>query len=289
MKKILIPAILALSFGSAFAQKVSTRVIDNKGTIKWVLDSTTAVITKADSTLLFVTPTQMNDSLENYVKYTDTSSMLSGYFKGANNGLTKNGQIVQLGGALNQATTITTTATEFLAITGLTSGSSSSDSVMVVDPSTGQLKIISAATLFNSLTFTNGLTKSGNTVKLGGSLSESTTIGTDATNTLKVTGLQSGSAATDSLVVVAADGTLKKVTRETLLQSGDQNYTATAGQSVYTVTNMPATVSKVWVYRNGAKLIGTTDYTTAAGTMTLTGSMAALVQAGDIIEVQWVK
>jgi hypothetical protein len=289
MKKILLLSILAITMASAVkAQKVSTKVIDNKGTIKWVLDSTTAVITKADSTILFVTPTQLGDSLDNYVQYADTASMLSGYINGGANGITKNGQNLELGGALDQATTIVTTATEFLAITGLTSGSTS-DSVMVVDPSTGQLKIISAASLFNALTFSNGLTKTGNSVKLGGALTESTTITTDATNTLKIAGLQSGNAATDSVVVAASDGTLKKVTRETLLQSGDQNYTATAGQSSFSVTNMPATVSKVWVFRNGAKLVATTDYTTAAGTLTLTGGMAALVEAGDIIEVQWVK
>lgn len=290
MKKFLLLSILAVSSGSVLmAQKVSTKVIDNKGTIKWVLDSSTAVITKSDSTILYVTPSQMGDTLDNFVRYVDTASMLSGYFRGANNGLTKNGQIVQLGGALIQATTITTTASNFLAITGLQSGSNTADSVIVVDPSTGQLKFISASSLFNALTFSNGLTKTGNAVKLGGSLTQATTIGTDATNTLKITGLQSGSLATDSIVVSASDGTLKSVTRETVLQSGDQNYTATAGQSVYSVTNMPATVSKVWVFRNGAKLLATTDYTTTAGTCTLTTGMAALVVAGDDIEVQWVK
>lgn len=290
MKKILLFSILSISFvATVNAQKVSTRVIDNKGTIKWVLDSSTAVITKSDSTILFVTPSQMRDTLENFVRYSDTASMLSDYINGGANGITKNGQNLELGGALNQATTITTTASNFLAITGLQSGSNSTDSVMVVNPGTGQVKFISASSLFNALTFSNGLTKTGNAVKLGGNLTQSTTIGTDATNTLKLTGLQSGSLATDSIVVTASDGTLKSVTRETLLQSGDQNYTATSGQSVFSVTNMPATVSKVWVFRNGAKLIATTDYTTAAGTLTLTSGMAALVEAGDLIEVQWVK
>jgi hypothetical protein len=290
MKKILL--LLCVSVGIAFsasAQKVATKVIDNKGTIKWVLDSSTAVITKADSTILYVTPTQLKDSLGNFVRYADTASMLAPYINNANNGLTKNGQTVQLGGALNQPTTITTNAANFLAVTGLQSGSNTTDSVMVVNPTTGQVKFISAASLFNALTFSNGLTKTGNLVELGGALTKPTTITTDATNTLKVAGLQSGSLATDSLVVVATDGTLKRVAAESLLQSGDQNYTATAGLATYAVTGMPATASKVWVYRNGAKLLVTTDYTTTAGTVTLTGSMAALVEAGDIIEVQWVK
>ena len=139
------------------------------------------------------------------------------------------------------------------------------------------------------MTFSNGLTKTGNLVELGGALTKPTTITTDAVNNLKIAGLQSGDLATDSLVVSAPDGTLKRVTATSLLQSGDQNYTATNGQAVYVVTNMPGTVSKVWVFRNGAKLITTTDYTTAPGTLTLTGPMAALVVANDLIEVQWVK
>jgi hypothetical protein len=289
MKKILLLLCLSVSILAANAQKVPTKVIDNKGTIKWVLDSSTAVITKADSTILYVTPHQLKDSLGNFVRYADTTGMLAPYLNNANNGLTKNGQIVQLGGALIQPTTITTTASNFLAITGLQPGSNTTDSVMVVDPTSGQVKFISAASLFNALTFSNGLTKTGNLVELGGALTKSTTITTDATNTLKVAGLQSGSLATDSLVVVATDGTLKRVTAESLLQSGDENFSATATQASYTVPNMPATASKVWVYRNGAKLLVTTDYTATAGTITLTTGMAALVQAGDVIEVQWVK
>lgn len=277
MKKFLLFLGLAVTIGfTATAQKVTTKVIDNKGTIKWVLDSATAVITKADSTILYVTPTQLHDNLVPYINSAD-------------NGLTKTGQNVQLGGTLIKPTTIATTAANFLAITGLQAGSNTTDSVMVVDPANGQVKFISASSLFNALTFSNGLTKTGNQVELGGNLTKSTTIGTDASNTLKIAGLQAGDLATDKLVVAGADGTLKSVTAESLLQSGDENFTATAGQSTFTVANMPATASKVWVFRNGAKLLVTTDYTAVAGTVTLTSGMAALVAAGDLVEVQWVK
>lgn len=290
MKKFLLFLGLAVTIGfTSTAQKVTTKVIDNKGTIKWVLDSATAVITKADSTILYVTPHQLHDSLGNFVRYADTANMLAPYINAANNGLTKNGQTVKLGGALIQPTTIATTAANFLAITGLQAGSNTTDSVMVVNPTSGQVKFISASSLFNALTFSNGLTKTGNLVELGGNLTKSTTIGTDASNTLKIAGLQSGNLATDKLVVASADGTLKSVTAESLLQSGDENFTATAGQSTFTVANMPATASKVWVFRNGAKLVVTSDYSTTAGSVTLTSGMAALVAAGDVVEVQWVK
>lgn len=275
MKKILLLVIVAVAINfTASAQKDSTRVIDNKGTIKWVLSSSAAVITKADSTLLYVTPKQLADS---------------SFAKFANNGLTKNGQTLELGGVLNRVTTIETSASNFLQITGLQSGSNTSDSVMVVNPTTGQLKYISASSLFNALTFDNGLTKTGNLVELGGALTKATTIVTDATNNLKITGLQSGALATDSLVVSSSDGTLKRVTAESLLQSGNQFFTSTGGQTLYSVSNMPVTASKVWVYRNGAKLIPVTDYTTAAGQVNLTASIGSLVVAGDYIEVQWVK
>jgi VCBS repeat-containing protein len=292
MRKIsfLLMAAFAISF-TASAQKDTTKVIDNKGTIKWVISSTAAVITKSDSTILYVTPYQLSQAVgTNNVQYGDTADMLAPYVNGANNGLTQNGQIVQLGGALTQQTTIATSATNFLAITGLTAGSSSNDSVMVVNPTTGQVKFVSPASLYTQLTYSNGLTKTGNDVKLGGALTEATTITTTATNTLKIDGLQSGNLATDSIVVSTTDGTLKRVSAASLtLQSGDQNFSAAAAQATYPVTDLPATASKVWVFRNGAKLIVNTDYTVTAGVVTLTSTMAALIAAADAIEVQWVK
>ena len=274
MKNLLLLSIAVVISFTASAQKDSTRVIDNKGTIKWVISSTAAVITKSDSTLLYVTPKQLGDS---------------SFAKFANNGLTKNGQTLELGGTLNRVTTIETSASNFLQITGLQSGSNTADSVMVINPATGRLKFISASALFNALAFGNGLTKTGNLVELGGTLTKATTITTDATNNLKITGLQSGSLATDSLVVSTSDGTLKRVGAESLLQSGNEYFTSTAGQTSYAVSNMPVTASKVWVYRNGAKLMPITDYTTIAGQVTLTSAVGSLVVAGDMIEVQWVK
>lgn len=289
-KSILFLLFLCAVVFSARAQKVSTKVVDNKGTIKWVLDSTSAVITLSDSTLLYVTPKQLRDSMGNNMKYTDTASMLASYINAAVNGLTKTGQTVKLGGDLIEPTTIVTTPANFLAITGLTAGSPSTDSVLVTDPSTGQIKVISAASLFNALTFSNGLTKTGNNVKLGGILSEATTIATDATNVLKITGLQTGDIATDSLVVTSADGTLKKVAPSAIsLQSGSQEFTTNIGDATFTVTGLPANASRVWVYRNGVKLVATTDYTATAGLVTLTPGMAALIADNDVIEVQWVK
>lgn len=57
----------------------------------------------------------------------------------ANNGLTLTGKNVALGGSLTAATTITTTATNTLSVAGLQSGDEN-DSLVVADPSTGELK-----------------------------------------------------------------------------------------------------------------------------------------------------
>ncbi len=290
---LLIGFFLFVAF-TANAQLDSTKVVDNKGTIKYVLKAKNSkIITQQDSTILFVTPKQLSNlqsqGASTYVKYADTSAMLAAYLNSEGNGLTKSGQSISLGGTLTTNATIVTSEESLLRIQGLQSGSTVTDSVMVVDGDTGALKWISASKLFNALTFENGLTKSGNTVKLGGALNEATTITTDATNVLKIEGLQGGNLGADSLVVTSADGTLKKVNRETVVQSGEVNITATLNQSSITVANMPASASKVWVFRNGAKLVAGEDYTTAAGEVTLTPTVDWSVLAGDNFEVQWVK
>ena len=276
MKQYLLLVGLLLLIGfTANAQLDSTKVVDNKGTIKYVLKATNSkIITQKDSLTLYVTPKQLSN-LENeigtdYVKYADTSSMLAAYLNSVGNGLTKSGKSLALGGTLSTNATIVTSESNFMQIRGLTSGSTSADSVMVVDPANGTLKWISASKLFNALTFENGLTKTGNTVRLGGTLNQATTITTDGTNVLKIAGLQGGNLGADSLVVTSSDGTLKKVNRESVVQSGDVKISASLGQTTITVANMPALASKVWVFRNGAKLVAGEDYSTAAGTVTLT-------------------
>jgi hypothetical protein len=296
MKRILL-LLLGLVYlsKSANAQLDSTKVIDNKGTIKYVLKaSNTKIVTQQDSLTLYVTPSQLanvnNNLSSNYVKYSDTTAMLLSYLNNASNGLTKSGKNVKLGGALTEPTTITTDATNLLKIAGLTSGNVGTDSVMVASAD-GTIKWVSASKLFGALTFGNGLTKNGNNVELGGTLSKPTTLSTSATNTLAIQGLQSGSSA-DSLVVVGADGTLKRRSQESLLQSGEQLFTATAGQTSYTVTGTATPLpvyTRVWVYRNGAKLIANTDYNISGSNVILTPDSEWSVKVGDKIEVQWVK
>lgn len=335
--------------GTAGAQRRSTKVIDNKGTIKYVLDSSSHFVDTAtngltklnDSTLILggkliqVTTLDINGQklqLANLVSGQRTDSLVvadptTGELKRisatqflnnltAKNGLRKDNDTVKLGGPLTEATTITATGTNSftlnnsgvsgaIKITNLTSGLTS-DSLLVLDPATSSVRYISASTLLRALQANNGLTKTGDTVQLGGNLNRNTNINTNgknltlsvgatATDSLNITGLRTGNLATDSIVVVnGVTGKVAQVAATSLLQSGEASFVATNGLVSYVVPNMPATPSKVWVYRNGAKLIGGTnstvnsDYTVAGGAVTLVLN-GYTVESGDVIEVQWVK
>ncbi len=346
---VLFVAIFLGMLGSVNAQRRGTRVIDNKGTIKNVLDTSSHFVDTAangltklnDSTLVLggkliqVTTLDINGQklqLANLVSGQRTDSLvvadpITGELKRIapsqllnnliiKNGLRKDGDTAKLGGALTEATTITATGTNSLTlngssaagairITNLTSGATS-DSLLVIDPATNNVRYIAATTLLRALQANNGLTKVGDTLQLGGNLIKNTTIGTNgknlnisvggsASDSLNITGLRSGNLTTDSIMVVnGATGKVGQVAVTQLLQSGETSFSATAGQTIYAVANMPAIPSKVSVFRNGAKLIGgsnstvTSDYTVAIGQVTLVLNGYSII-AGDVIEVQWVK
>jgi hypothetical protein len=126
------------------------------------------------------------------------------------NGLTKNGNIISLGGTLTTATTLTTTSTNPLNITGLQT-SAITDSVVTIDAATGQLRKTTMAIIgANAFTADNGLTKTGSNVKLGGALTAATAIATTAANTFSLTGLQGG-LATDSIMTITAAGVVQRM------------------------------------------------------------------------------
>jgi hypothetical protein len=65
----------------------------------------------------------------------------------AANGLTKNGNTIELGGVLTKPTNITTTSANTLAIKGLGVGNISTDDLVVIDKTTGALKTVAASSL----------------------------------------------------------------------------------------------------------------------------------------------
>lgn len=101
----------------------------------------------------------------------------------ANNGLTKTGNNIQLGGALIIANTniITNGVTNTLSITGL--DEDKSPDFILTETSAGIVRKIETPDLgdliSNLITANNGITKSSNNIQLGGTLVKNTTVDTD--------------------------------------------------------------------------------------------------------------
>lgn len=187
-----------------------------------------------------------------------------------------------------------------------------------IDPGTtttaGAVRVIDNKGTIKYLQSQNGITMLSNTTnnvttttwQLGGTLTDDTFIDVDG-NVFGLDGIDlisSETASTDAttgsdhgtgtgytiLVRDEATGAVKKLLATDLLQSGQENFTATAAQVAYPLTGSPTlpTFSQVWVYRNGAKLLASVDYTVAGSTVTLVENGYS-VYAGDVIEVQYVK
>lgn len=186
----------------------------------------------------------------------------------------------------------------------------------------GAVKVIDNKGTIKYLQVKNGLTTLSNTTndvttttwQLGGTLTDSTWIdvdnvvfgldgldlvdlATDSASTNAVSGSDHGTGSGYTILVRdEATGAVKKLLATDLIQSGHQVYTATAGQTSYTInsggTPLPE-FSKVFVFRNGAKLIANLDYTISGDDVTLvpatTGNNIWAVYADDVIEVQFIK
>ncbi|WP_343618093.1 hypothetical protein [Flavobacterium sp.] len=154
-----------------------------------------------------------------------------------NNGLTATNGYIQLGGSLTQPSVLTTTSAFTLAILGLQDGSSS-DNILVNDPTTGVLKKtttaslianawritgnagISATTNFlgttdaNPIVFkTNGVERmrmlSTGFIGIGTTTPTTALEVTAAADPLKLNGLQTGNTATDKIILADNTGVLK--------------------------------------------------------------------------------
>lgn len=194
-------------------------------------------------------------------------------------------------------------------------------SVKLVD-NKGTIKYLQSNNGITTITSTEAGNKTTTTWQLGGSLLEDTYIdvegkvfsldglkletGTAATTTTTQTGHDAGTVTTASadtgwtlVVRDEATGELRKLLASSLIQSGNANLTAllaheTADQIVISASGIPALAGnegKIWVYRNGVKLLHTTDFTVdaTAGTVTVTGTADFSIYTDDVFEVQWVK
>lgn len=185
----------------------------------------------------------------------------------------------------------------------------------------GAVRVIDNKGTIKYLQSQNGITMLSNTTnnvttttwQLGGTLTDDTFVDVNG-NVFGLNGVElistetaSTDATTESdagtgtgytfLVRDEATGATKKLLASDIdiITSGQESFTATAGQTAYPLTGSPAlpAFSQVWVYRNGAKLIANVDYTVAASTVTLVPGGTApndwAVYAGDTIEVQYIR
>jgi hypothetical protein len=105
----------------------------------------------------------------------------------AENAITKEGNIVRLGGNLNRATTIGASGANTIAITGLQTAAMT-DSLITQDAATGILRKITIDSVASrGIVAENGVNKEGNIVRLGGTLNRTTTVA-QATNDFAFTG-----------------------------------------------------------------------------------------------------
>jgi hypothetical protein len=194
----------------------------------------------------------------------------------------------------------------------------------------GAIRLIDNKGTKKYLQVQNGLTQLTNTApdggvittwQLGGQLADDTDIDfnghafsfnnvlqvdvTDVTNgipaTTTTTASGQGNTGWTLLVRDEASGEIKKMLATDLIVSGQTVFTATAGTLTYDVTaGTPAMAGaqiplpdyeKVWVYRNGAKLVAGVDYTIATSVVTLVENTTApndwTLYTGDVIEVQY--
>ena len=213
------------------------------------------------------------------------------------------------------ALAVALTASGLAANAQQTSGNFAKQTVVVPGTTStgGAIRLVDNKGTIKYLQVKNGITILSNTTtdvttttfQLGGQLTDSTSIDFNGKPfTFQTVPLSTGAAAVSSgttgyslLVRDEITGGVKKLLATDLIQSGQEVFAATADQTAYALTGSPTlpSYSKVWVFRNGAKLVANVDYTISGSTVTLVppASPTSLndwkVYAGDAVEVQWVK
>ncbi|PIF30501.1 hypothetical protein CLU81_0931 [Flavobacterium sp. 9] len=127
----------------------------------------------------------------------------------------------------------------------------------------------------NALTVTNG------NAQLGGTLIIPTTITTDATNTLAVAGLQTGTSS-DNIVVADASGVLKTVTPGSLIPVTTVSNTSTINSLSTTVNGVTGTDVPI-INSNAASLTGASLTTTVNGITSTALDLTPAIAAGQTI------
>lgn len=183
----------------------------------------------------------------------------------------------------------------------LSIGVASAQSTIDVAKSGTAVKVIDNKGTIKYFQSNNGITQIVNTTgdvttttwQLGGTLTDNTTLTLDSGKTITLAGLTTITDPTTlglKVLVQDATGGVQEILVTDLLQvqSGHQILSSPVIGS-NTVSGLPSNYANVSVYRNGAKLIATVDYTVATDALTLISPDWILDASVDIIEVQYVK
>ena len=186
-----------------------------------------------------------------------------------------------------------------------------SNTVKVID-NKGTIKFLQSSNGITTLTNTT-TDVTTTTWQLGGSLDDDVNITTgaqefkltlnDGTNqgTFVIAGIETAASTSGYTLLVreTSTGEVQQLTTTDLVQSGYAKDTADSTEEanneiVITSTGIPAlsgNEGKISVYRNGTKLLHSTDFSvdTSAGTTTVTGTSDFSIITGDVFEVQFVK
>ncbi|MBL7813864.1 MAG: hypothetical protein JNL70_02575 [Saprospiraceae bacterium] len=202
----------------------------------------------------------------------------------ATNGLTKSGSVISLGGALTGATTITTTGTNTLAVSGL-QGGAATDSIMTLDATTGVLKRRTVADV---------LTGSGNVWLIGGNtLTGTGTIGSNSNHdfgietngTTRLTFSNAGAITQSGTGQVTFTGNVDATNG---LDVTTGQLTANAGSTLTGVTNINATGSSGTNIGNASTtttVLGATNINTTGTSATSIGNASSSVAVAGTTSV----
>lgn len=182
--------------------------------------------------------------------------------------------------------TTTQYSNENLAVNGAMYANGSIYSVLRADASTSGTTFIA---YYNPATkeITTGTFNAGSVAFNGGSVTSATTFASTVTISSTASSVSSTTGALQVAGGVGIQGNLNvagsvSIGGQTVVPSGIQEFTATQGQTTFTVTS-GYTVGSTMVYANGI-LLGSGDYTASNGTTIVVGRSR---NAGDTIRVQY--
>ena len=187
-----------------------------------------------------------------------------------------------------------------VAVFMLSIGAVSAQSTGDVAKTSTAVKVIDNKGTIKYFQSNNGITQIVNTTadvttttwQLGGTLTDNTTLTLASGVALNIGGLTTiTDPTTTDLKVLVQDvtGGVQEILITDLLQViAGHEILSSPVIGANTVTGLPANYANVSVYRNGAKLIATVDYTVAVDALTLISPDWTL-DAADVIEVQYVK